>query len=433
MIYWAPLLHFYQPPTQVHAVLKKIVDEAYRPLLQVFQEHPSAKATINISGVLTEMLADFGYDDVVQGFRKLGERRQFEFTGSVKYHPILPLIPRAEIERQIRRNHMANRHFLGEAFVPRGFFPPEMCYSKDILEPIIASRHDWIILSGVACPTSWPMNVIYEAGFDVEHIAVFFRDDILSNKISFQSVDGQGFLDHLGKLRPEQGDIYVITAMDGETFGHHIQNWEKLFLASVYEAIIPPEESYTDIKQRKPLAAQHKELFEFQKEAPARDIKVVTISELMSLFPRGPRIEPIPSSWSTSAEDIKYRNFYPLWKDPKNPIHHLQWEHVDLCLDMVNSALQVSDNQASRHHAQIARALMDEALHSCQFWWASKRPMWDINMIFLGLQKQQQVVMNALKSIQTSNANRELKHKYQYQAIVSREIANRIGERLIFD
>jgi len=61
MIYWAQLLHFYQPPTQVPSVLRKICDESYRPLLRVFQEYPNARVTINFNGVLTDMLEDYRY------------------------------------------------------------------------------------------------------------------------------------------------------------------------------------------------------------------------------------------------------------------------------------------------------------------------------------------------------------------------------------
>jgi alpha-amylase/alpha-mannosidase (GH57 family) len=71
MIYWAQLLHFYQPPTQVPSVLRKICDESYRPLLQVFEEYPSARVTINFNGVLTDMMMDCGHKDVIDGLKSL--------------------------------------------------------------------------------------------------------------------------------------------------------------------------------------------------------------------------------------------------------------------------------------------------------------------------------------------------------------------------
>src|SRR5581483_9544072 len=101
VIYWAPLLHFYQPPMQIPEVLRKVVDESYRPLIDVFRQYPYAKVTVNINGVLTEMLYESGYEDVIDGLRSLSEAGTLEFVGSGKYHPILPLLPDAEIRRQI--------------------------------------------------------------------------------------------------------------------------------------------------------------------------------------------------------------------------------------------------------------------------------------------------------------------------------------------
>ena len=153
MIYWAQLLHFYQPPSQLPSVLEKICQESYRPLLDVFLQHPNARATVNINAVLTEMLRDHGHSDIIQRFVKLAERGQIEFTGSGKYHPILPLIPTDEARRQIELNLKTNSYFFGGVFRPVGFFPPEMAYGRAIVPAVLDSGHRWIILSGVACPS----------------------------------------------------------------------------------------------------------------------------------------------------------------------------------------------------------------------------------------------------------------------------------------
>ena len=183
MIYWAPLLHFYQPPTQLHWVLRKVCNESYRPLVDLFTDLPHARVTININAVLTEMLNDHGFDDVLAGLRELAKRGQVEFTGSGKYHPVLPLIPPTEMERQISHNYKSNKRLLGEVYEPKGFFPPEMCYSRDILKPVADSGHQWIIISGVACPVAWPMNVIHQIDADGQKIAVLFRDNIPIGKV----------------------------------------------------------------------------------------------------------------------------------------------------------------------------------------------------------------------------------------------------------
>jgi alpha-amylase/alpha-mannosidase (GH57 family) len=428
MIYWAQLLHFYQPPTQVPSMLKRICDESYRPLIEVFEEYPNAKVTVNFNGVLTDMLIDCGHQDVVQGLKGLAEKGQIEFTGTGKYHPILPLIPKEEVKRQIGLNAQTNRRSFGKAYAPQGFFPPEMCYSQDILQPIIKSGYRWIILSGIACPVEWPMDVIYQVEHEGRSLAVFFRDDVLSNRISFQELESKEFIAHLEEWQGERESIYVVTAMDAETFGHHIQGWERAFLAKVYEELEPTPEAIEEVKQAKVLAGHHAS-FLTNGEATTK-IHMVTISELLDLFPQGQTIEPRPSSWSTTAEDMAAGNYYPLWQDKNNELHRLQWEHLSICIELVNKALECADNEESRHSAAIARGLLDRAEHSCQMWWASNRPMWDINLIHMGLLAQLRTVVNAYRAINKSGADEETKREYYYRTVAARDIRHKLEDRL---
>ena len=279
MIYWAQLLHFYQPPTQTPSVLDKICQESYKPLLKVLLRYPQARVTVNINGVLTEMLHDCGHNDIINGLRRLAKRGQIEFTCSGKYHPILPLIPQREVERQIQLNLRTNRRFLGKVYEPQGFFPPEMCYSEEIVAPIVNSGHQWIILSGIACPNSWPVDVIHYIEHNNKRLKVFFRDDIVSNRISFQTLEPPEFLDNLIWIKGDKEKVYVITAMDAETFGHHIQHWEELFLAEVYEQIQPSQKILAGVKQATVLARQHS-LF-FEDAMITQEVQDGTVSQLV--------------------------------------------------------------------------------------------------------------------------------------------------------
>jgi predicted glycosyl hydrolase (DUF1957 family) len=404
-ISWAPLLHFYQPPTQIPMVLRKIVNESYRPLIEVFRHYPHAKATVNINGVLTEMLFDHGYTDVIEGLKGLAERGQFEFVGSGKYHPILPLIPETEMRRQIDQNFQANRQLLGDGYRPRGFFSPEMCYGANVVRPIVDSSHEWIILSGIACPVDWPVDRILRIAGGDSSPAVFFRDDILSNKISFRNITGHEFVNYLRELQAgHDRDRYVVTAMDAETFGHHIKNWERLFLAVSFEEIAPHSGS----------------------------VQIVTISDLLHRFPKGPAVEPHASSWSTTADDLKAGNPYPLWKDPGNYIHKLLWQHIDLLLQLLAMAEESADSPESKRYADTARALMDPALHSDQMWWASRRPHWDVNMIDRGVLEGREVVLNTFRAINLSSASEEAKREAHYQVVAARDIEDKIQDQLFW-
>ncbi len=433
MIYWAQLFHFYQPPTQIPMILEKVCHESYEPLLEVFRQYPHAKATVNINGVLLEMLHDCGHREIIASIRELGQKGQVEFTGSGKYHPILPLLPQSERQRQIELNTTTLRRFLGKGYAPKGFFPPEMCFSSEIVPDVVTTGHKWLILSGIACPVDWPVDKVCEIEHEDKRLPVLFRDDILSNKISFKQIGPGDFLEHLKQSKGDKENIYVITAMDAETYGHHIQNWERLFLAAVYEYLQPSQETYAGIKQATVLATQQSALLDSPEFA--QEVKTVTISELLEIFPRREMVSPKASSWSTSAEDIANGNPFPLWQDKDNEIHRLQWEHLRLCIEMVTVAEWVNEvedagNEQSKTFAGIARGLLDVAEHSCQFWWASRRPMRDINLIHLGLMSQWRALVNAYRAINTSGMDAQVKTQYYHKLVAARDIRNKILDRL---
>jgi hypothetical protein len=322
-----------------------------------------------------------------------------------------------------------------------------MCYSKAITKPVVDSGHKWIIISGVACTVPWPTNIIHQIDVNGSNIPVFFRDNILSNKISFHNIDAKGFIEHLKQAQKSQkgkGDIYVVTAMDAETFGHHIQDWEKLFLAKVYQSLErdahEPHKSSGKPKsstaspsgqdQSKLTAVQHDGFLRLREVTEGKEIKAVTISELLDVFPRGETIDPKPSSWSTENSDIDKDNPYPLWQSPDNTIHKYQWEHMDIAMAMVNKAVAIARDDTAKQYADNARTLLDAALHSDQFWWASRKPWWDPNLIHRGLIRQQEVILNAYKAISLSNCSPKVKMEFYYKVAAARDISNKIVDEI---
>jgi predicted glycosyl hydrolase (DUF1957 family) len=408
MIYWAPLLHFYQPPTQFCSVLDRISDECYRPLIRVFNHTSNARATFNVTGALTEILSDHGKTDIVAGLRALAEDGKIEFTGTGMYHPILPLIPPSEQRRQISLHQKISRRSFGSGFQPIGFFPPEMAIADNMIPAVVEAGHRWIVASGVANPGEWPLDFIPRIDTDDHDISIFFRDDLLSNQISFRELDAPTFFDKLRELRGEREKIYVVTAMDAETFGHHHRGLEEEFLAEAFRLAREPRNDDAD-----------------------DEIRICTVSDLLAKFPDGPAIAPKASSWSTTREDLEAGNAYPLWKDPGNYVHRLQWEVTQISADLVREAETLADNETSRHFARNARAFLDRALHSCQFWWASGRPMWEINMINRGLAEQQEAILNATRAIRSSGAPEAERQNALYRSIAARDRANRILDSLV--
>ena len=374
VVYFAFLFHIYQPPVQIPIVIKQIVNESYKPIMEALRDHPEAKITLNINGTLTEQLHDFGFDDLIGLITTLASRGQIEFTGSGKFHPLLPLIPEPEIKRQITLNNETNQHFFGKLFNPRGFFPPEMAVSEEVFKTVKKAGFDWIIMSGIA-------NTLPE--FPTNHISVLpnglkllFRDDYISIDCAFDKINNVEAFSNRLKYKETSEDMYIILGLDGETFGHHVKHAIKDFLIPLFQAL------------------PHRD-----------DVKLCTVSEIVDRFPKGFTQVPRDSSWSTMPYDIASDVPFPLWLDPNNEIHLEQHRFFMYALTLIhlsNKYRESMDDEKKRIFDN-ARNLLDRGIHSCQQWWASKRPWYSPDMILRGLNEVLMASVNAKRSIPENN------------------------------
>lgn len=333
-MYWANFLHIYQPPTQTKEILDRVTNESYRKIIAGLLDNPKAKVTLNINGVLTEMLAMHGYQDVLDGIKTLLDRGQMELTASAKYHPLLPKMPDEVIIRQIQHNHDTNRKYFGDLYKPQGFFPPEMAYNQHVGEVIKKLGYKWIILDEMACSVPYDPTKTYK---NSDGLNFFFRERGASFKIlSAQLGTAQSVIREFGDRIPK--NEYLLTAMDGETFGHHRLGLEQLLLEIYQSAELP----------------------------------TVTISELLELFPEFVEVTPRSSTWALMPRDVQKNTPFSRWDDPENPIHGKQWELTDLAI-----ALSQNEKEEEKH-------LLDQSLHSDQYWWASAKPWWSLEMIERG-------------------------------------------------
>lgn len=163
-------------------------------------------------------------------------------------------------------------------------------------------------------------------------------------------------------LRVELGDLwnrhrYILAVMDAETFGHHR----------------PGLEDCLD------------EIFK------VTELKALLVSEIEKHFPKVEEVTPRESTWSNEEQDFwldkekgeAAKNPFLLWDDPSNPIHVLQWEFVRWVIGLV---------QEKAPGESKARHLLDRSLGSDQFWWASAKPWWSLEMIEAGAFRLREVV-----------------------------------------
>lgn len=457
-MFWSNFLHFYQPPNQQKDILERIVNESYRPLMRIFRDNPQAKATININGGLLELLEENGYQDVISDINELLKRGQIELTGSAKYHAFLPLLSENEVRRQIEINEESLRKYFGGGesassarggfggWVKKGFFPPELAYDFNLARIVKEMGYEWIVAAQIAYPPRTRLWRVtdgseipkFDRAYKIKGLGdfkIFFRHKQASVLILSgitRSVDS--FFSELGLINTNSvvektsevslaplargnsstsevkgviaDSFYLLTIMDAETFGHHRPGLQDL-------------------------------LFEFYKKGEGF-LEPVLVSDLPKYFPEGFReVEPRASTWSNEEQDfwldkerkVAAKNPFLLWKDPNNPIHKLQWEFTEWVIGLVcrlstaSAAANSPTSEVDKETSEIfldggtARVLLDRALSSDMFWWASAKPWWSLEMIEAGAYELKKVV-EAIPRISKENQQRagEYYHKILAQA-----------------
>ena len=157
--------------------------------------------------------------------------------------------------------------------------------------------------------------------------------------------------------------------MDGETFGHHIKNYERTFLKKVLELI----------KERD-------------------KIRIVFISELDKYFPLSDiKLIPRESSWSTNYGDIKAGVPYPLWKHPDNNIHKYYWKLMKSLQNLMalGNEFDLTTDWEIENYYKTARFFYDRGIYSCPVWWANPhRGTWSPNLIYRGVELLMRAALN---------------------------------------
>lgn len=340
---WANLLHFYQPYGQKRQFVDMITAQCYRPVAEGLLTHPDARITVNFTGVLLEQLDAYGHRDVIDMYAAAVRRGQVELVGSGKYHAILPLLPASEARRQVVENTKTIHKYFGSEAQLRGVFLPEMAWDPKLAPMLVDLGFEWVVLDELAArgrKDAVDYTRIYEvAGSGLKAL---FREHRLSTVLAWMTRDvaqlKEAARNELGAGR------YVVTAMDGEVFGHHRPGHERV-------------------------------LFEMMDD---KEIGAVTMSEVAAKFPPTQTLKTVACTWASSEDDIRKGIQFISWNDPHNEIHQLQWQLLRLAVDQVN-ALPHSESAYRR-----LRPRLDPAVASDQFYWAAGKPWWMIEYIERG-------------------------------------------------
>lgn len=371
---WVNFLHIYQPPYQKKDILREITEQSYLPLIALLEHLPQAKLTLNINACLTEQFLKYGYQSLIKRISSLVEKGQIELTESAKYHAFLPLLPVSEIKRQIRLNEQTNRRLFGSIYQPQGFFSPEMAYSDKVAKVVADFGYQWMVLNETAYDGKLFSKIDTSQIYQLQKyptLKVLFRNRYLSDLME------RGQVSEIDQFMSIVQDLinpreYLITAMDGEIFGHHHPGLEKL-LPEIYQKTTS-----------------------------------VTVKELIKFYPKVQDIQAVACSWSSLESEIDHNIPYAQWKFPKNKVHSLQWQLTNLAIRTINQA-------KNDPYYLKARRKLDQALISCQYWWAGTVPWWEIEPIEIGAYS----LKEAIQSLKNVSAKIKNQAEELYNKIIS--------------
>ncbi|HWB34145.1 MAG TPA: hypothetical protein VG753_02410 [Candidatus Paceibacterota bacterium] len=322
MLAWVPFLHIYQPPGQDPEIVRQVARESYRLILDLCERYPRFRASINISGSLLEQWeADPECAPLIAGYRACVERGQLRLVGSAMYHPILALLPEHERERQIDLHDRICRRLFGDAYQPYGFFAPEMAYDRALAELLERRGFQWIMLDEAHLGRVPDATKAYR----IRGTSLYA---VVRNRTISKTFPPEYIVDHLHTTLKDTP--YVITAHDGELFGH----WHK------------DDQGY------------------YARAFESPDIRFLTVHEYLGELTEVVEVEPEQTNWEAVTHDLARGVRFALWSHPDNEIHRRLWQLADCA---ITTLAEYPDDPGYA----AARAHLDRGLASCSWWWGS--------------------------------------------------------------
>jgi alpha-amylase/alpha-mannosidase (GH57 family) len=237
-------LHMHQPPGNLRLLIEtnpweaeQIIRSYERAVRYADLYRDVGRLHVGFSGVLLEQLLD---PDIVDHYRHIvdipaflhryGQAENVELVGMGYYHPIFPLIPKADWEEQLLRGRAMMEQVFGRA--PRGFWPPEMAFSMDLVPILVRVGYEYVVVDGVHVRPQDGVHDIYRrylACQDGVCIAVVPRDRAISNGqesgFDLDWLEAEARRQVQGSPRPEEARL-VTTWSDGENGGWFRQTHE---------------------------------------------------------------------------------------------------------------------------------------------------------------------------------------------------------------
>lgn len=166
-------LHMHQPPGNLELLIEsspwdaeqiiRCYDRAGRYALELGN---AAYLHVGFSGILLEQFLDTAVIDayrhivdIPQMLARYREAANVELVGMGYYHPIFPIIPKADWDEQLVYGRAIMERAFGRA--PRGFWPPELAFSMEMIPALVKAGYEYVVVDGIHVRPQDGLNDIY--------------------------------------------------------------------------------------------------------------------------------------------------------------------------------------------------------------------------------------------------------------------------------
>jgi hypothetical protein len=220
------VLHFHQPVGQIREVNDRIVENSYRNLVNLLNEHPKVKVGIHISGPLLHYLGEY-YPDIIEGVRKLADSGIAELIGGTYGEAILPLIPLEDRVKQVSEYNKLFKKIVGD-YPLKGFWIPERFWDPLIPAIIAKEGYEYVMvddqllsMKGYSWSDSKHAWITENSGYKTY---IMFIDTEIRYRFLFRSVDDA--INYILSASTITGNPYILWGSDAEKFGEWVP-WDR--------------------------------------------------------------------------------------------------------------------------------------------------------------------------------------------------------------
>ncbi len=218
-------LHNHQPVGNFGWVFEEVYEQAYLPMLEALERHPTVRVSLHYTGPLLDWFA-VERPDFLDRLRALVARGQVEILGGGYYEPVLASLPERDRVGQLRRMRDALEGLFGDP--PRGAWLAERVWEPDMPTSLVAGGYDWTILDDAHFRAAaiheddlWGPYTTDDQG---RLMSIFGTEQGLRYRIPFREVDE--VIDYLRTHATEDGSRVGMMGDDGEKFGAWPTTWK---------------------------------------------------------------------------------------------------------------------------------------------------------------------------------------------------------------